>query len=187
MIFFIYPYDDHVAVGSVSPDASYIDAVRSSVPFGVPFFIFSNEFSTMRPSDYDDLFFEALIADFSDPDGYGTGMSYQELVKYNSDNNIDNSITITEINKVKNRTMSINMNKAQNIWKDKLRADRKPLLEALDVQYIRALERGETELIKKIVKKKELLRDITEDPRIENAKNTDDLKEVTIPHKFIEE
>jgi len=187
MIFFIYPYDDHVAVGSVSPDASYIDAVRSSVPFGVPFFIFSNEFSTMRPSDYDDLFFEALIADFSDPDGYGTGMSYQELVQYNSDNNIDNSITINEINKVKNRTMSINMNKAQNIWKDKLRADRKPLLEALDVQYIRALERGQTEIIQKIVKKKELLRDITDDPRIENAQNINDLKEVTIPVNFIEE
>jgi hypothetical protein len=79
------------------------------------------------------------------------------------------------------------MNKAQNIWKDKLRADRKPLLEALDVQYIRALERGQTETIQKIVKKKELLRDITEDPRIENAKNINDLKEVTIPHNFIEE
>jgi hypothetical protein len=79
------------------------------------------------------------------------------------------------------------MNKAQNIWKDKLRADRKPLLETLDVQYIRALERGETELIQKIVKKKEFLRDITEDPRIENAENIDDLKEVTIPLNFIEE
>jgi len=187
MIGFIYPYDDHVAVGSVGKDVSYIDAVKSGVPSGVPFFILTNENDMKGPPDYDDLFFEALIADFSDPDGYGTGMSYQELVQYNSDNNIDNSITINEINKVKNRTMSINMNKARNIWKDKLRSDRKPLLETLDVQYIRALERGQTETIQKIVKKKELLRDITDDPRIENAQNTNDLKEVTIPVNFIEE
>jgi hypothetical protein len=187
MIIFLSPHEDHISVGTLCNGVPLIDAVRSSVPSGVPFLIIANENDIVFPSNYDDLFFEALTADFRDPDGYGAGMSYQELVQYNSDNNIDNSITINEINKVKNRTVSINMNKAQNIWKDKLRADRKPLLETLDVQYIRALERGETELIQKIVKKKEFLRDITEDPRIENAENIDDLKEVTIPLNFIEE
>jgi hypothetical protein len=184
---FIFPYEDHISTGIVFKGVSEIDAIRSSVPSGVPIFIFSDENHMVLPDNYDDLFFEALISDFTDPDAYGAGMSYQELVQYNSNNNIDNTETINEINKVKNRTISINMNKARNIWKDKLRADRKPLLETLDVQYIRALERGQTETIQKIVKKKEFLRDITEDPRIENAENTDDLKEVTIPHNFIEE
>jgi hypothetical protein len=184
---FIFPYEDHISTGIVFKGVSEIDAIRSSVPSGIPIFIFSGENHMVLPDNYDEIFFEALIADFTDPDAYGTGMSYQELIKYNSDNNIDNSITISEINKVKNRTISINMNKARNIWKDKLRTDRKPLLEALDVQYIRALERGQTETIQKIVKKKEFLRDITEDPRIENAQNINDLKEVTIPPNFIEE
>jgi hypothetical protein len=184
---FIFPNQDHISVGVVCEGVSQIDAVRSGVPSGVPFFIFINNHDMIVPKNYDDFFFDALTCNFNDPDGYGSGLSYEDLVKHNSEHNIYNTEIIYEINKVKNRTISINMNKARNIWKDKLRADRKPLLETLDVQYIRALERGQTELIQKIVKKKEFLRDITEDPRIENAENTDDLKEVTIPHNFIEE
>lgn len=187
MIIFIYPYNDHLAMGTVVKDVPYVNSIRSGVPSGIPFFAFMSENDMVLPSNYDDIFFEALISDFNDPDGYGTGLSYEELVKYNSDNKIDNTETINEINKVKNRTISINMSKAILIWKDKLRADRKPLLENLDIQYIRALERGETELIQKIVKKKEFLRDITDDPRFDNSSNIDDLKQILIPHNFIEE
>ena len=39
----------------------------------------------------------------------------------------------------------------------------------------------------KIVKKKEFLRDITEDPRFEIASNIDEIKEIVIPLNFIEE
>lgn len=187
MIHFIYPYEDHIAIGVVSNNVNYVDSVRSGVPSGVPFFVFMSENDMIVPNNYDDFFFDALTCNFSDPDGYGTGLSYEELIKYNSEHNIDNIETINEINKVKNRTISINMNKASLMWKDKLRADRKPLLENLDVQYMRALERGETESIQKIVKKKEFLRDITEDPRFEIASNIDELKEIVIPPNFIEE
>lgn len=53
----------------------------------------------------------------------------------------------------------IDINKAKDITKDRLRAERKPLLEAQDVLFQRALESGlETGTI---VAEKQRLRDIT--------------------------
>jgi hypothetical protein len=40
-------------------------------------------------------------------------------------------------------SISINIDKAKNIWKDKWREARKPLLNALDVEFVRALESGD--------------------------------------------
>lgn len=56
----------------------------------------------------------------------------------------------------------INISKAKEIWKDKFRAARKPILEKLDVEYIRALEASDTQKQQEIAAKKQELRDITE-------------------------
>jgi len=53
----------------------------------------------------------------------------------------------------------VNINKAKDITKDKLRAERKPLLEALDVEFIKAQEQGTD--TSAIVAEKQRLRDIT--------------------------
>jgi|TARA_R110000782_G_scaffold194198_1_gene283782 hypothetical protein len=55
--------------------------------------------------------------------------------------------------------MQINMTKAKNITKNKLRRERKPLLEAQDVAFQRALE--ESADTSAIVTEKNRLRDIT--------------------------
>lgn len=58
------------------------------------------------------------------------------------------------------RIIDVDINKAKEIHKDKLRVLRKPLLEELDIEYMRALELGfNTE---EIVEKKQELRDVTE-------------------------
>ena len=55
--------------------------------------------------------------------------------------------------------IKINVDKAKEIQKDKMRAVRKPLLEKLDVDFVRALEFGtDTEEIKT---QKQALRDVT--------------------------
>jgi hypothetical protein len=55
--------------------------------------------------------------------------------------------------------IKINVDKAKEIQKDKMRAVRKPLLEKLDVDFVRALEFGtDTEEIKT---QKQALRDAT--------------------------
>ena len=55
--------------------------------------------------------------------------------------------------------IKINLDKAKEIQKDKMREVRKPLLEKLDVDFVRALELGtDTEEIKS---QKQALRDVT--------------------------
>jgi hypothetical protein len=55
----------------------------------------------------------------------------------------------------------ININKAKDIHKNKFRNARKPLLEALDVAFMRAVETGDTAKQAEIAAKKQALRDIT--------------------------
>ena len=56
--------------------------------------------------------------------------------------------------------ININMEKAKDIWRDMWREARQPILEELDVSYMKALEAGDTEEQKAIVDRKQHLRDI---------------------------
>ena len=56
----------------------------------------------------------------------------------------------------------LNRDAAHNIVRARLRNERKPLLDALDVRYMRATEAGED--TREIVLEKQVLRDITEVP-----------------------
>jgi len=58
----------------------------------------------------------------------------------------------------------VNINKAKAIHLDKFREARKPLLESLDVQYMRALETEDTVKAAEIAVKKQELRDVTKTP-----------------------
>ena len=69
----------------------------------------------------------------------------------------------------------INISKAKEIWKDKFRQARKPILEKLDVEYMRALEAGDTQKQQEIATKKQALRDVTNTSlpdNLEDIKNT---------------
>ncbi len=75
----------------------------------------------------------------------------------------------------KTNMITIDINAAKEIWKDKFRAARKPILEKLDVEYMRALESGDLLKQQEIAAKKQELRDITNIPlpdSLEGIKNT---------------
>ena len=72
--------------------------------------------------------------------------------------------------------ITIDITKAKDIAKDKLRAERAPVLASLDVSYVRALESGNTELQTAIAEQKQALRDITAHETIVNASDADSLK-----------
>ena len=72
--------------------------------------------------------------------------------------------------------MQVNFSKAQAITKDRLRADRKPLLEEQDVLFMRAQEAGED--TSAIVTEKQRLRDITE--QVDSMTTLDELKGATV-------
>ena len=58
-------------------------------------------------------------------------------------------------------SIGINVEKAKQIHKNKIREVRNPLLEKKDVDYIRALEVGDTEKVAAVVAEKQALRDAT--------------------------
>ena len=74
--------------------------------------------------------------------------------------------------------ITVNMTNAREIKKNQLRQERKPLLEKLDVQYMRAIEAGDADEQASIATKKQQLRDITADAGITNATTADQLKAV---------
>ena len=76
------------------------------------------------------------------------------------------------------KAVEIDMTKAREIHKDNLRIERKPRLEALDVDYMKALEAGSG--ADAIAAKKKTLRDITADAKIANAADADALKALTL-------
>ena len=72
--------------------------------------------------------------------------------------------------------MQINMTKAKDITKDRLRADRKPLLEAQDILFIRAQEASSDTTA--IVTEKQRLRDITN--QVDSMTTLDQLKGASV-------
>jgi hypothetical protein len=77
-----------------------------------------------------------------------------------------------------NGGVKVNMPKAREIHRDKLRALRRPVLEALDNDYLRADEQGDTAEKARIAVKKQALRDVTNDPAIANATTPEQLRSV---------
>jgi hypothetical protein len=72
--------------------------------------------------------------------------------------------------------ITINLDKAKAITKDRLRAERTPLLQAQDVAFQRALESGADTTA--IVAEKQRLRDITQ--LADSATTLDELKALTV-------
>ena len=68
----------------------------------------------------------------------------------------------------------IDIPKAKDIWKDKIRKARKPALEKLDVDYMRANEAGTDTTA--IVADKQTLRDLP--TQVDTATTTDEIKAV---------
>jgi hypothetical protein len=70
---------------------------------------------------------------------------------------------------------------AREIHRNRLRAQRAPLLADLDVAYARADEAGDVAAKAKIAADKQALRDITTDPAIDAAQTVDELKAINLP------
>jgi len=70
--------------------------------------------------------------------------------------------------------ITINLDKAKEIQKNRWRTARKPILEKLDTQFMRAVETGDTSKQQQIATQKQALRDVT----------TTDLSSVTTPEEL---
>ena len=73
--------------------------------------------------------------------------------------------------------LEINLEKALEIHKTKIREKRESVFKDLDIQFMKALEQGNTTLSAEIGAKKQSLRDIT-DIDISNISTLDELKQI---------
>lgn len=73
-------------------------------------------------------------------------------------------------------SVGIDMPKARDIHREKLRAARKDKLVQLDTEYMRADELGDQQLKQSIAQQKQALRDLPSSPAIEVAATPDELK-----------
>ena len=73
--------------------------------------------------------------------------------------------------------IEVNIDKAKDITKDRLRDERKPKLEALDIQFMQAQESGSD--TSDIVTKKQQLRDATD--QVDTMTTVDELKAASLP------
>lgn len=72
--------------------------------------------------------------------------------------------------------ITINLDKAREIHKDKIRAARAPKFAELDVAFMQAVEQANSTEQLDIASQKQALRNLTTDPDIAAATNVDELK-----------
>jgi hypothetical protein len=83
---------------------------------------------------------------------------------------------------VSGKSVTVNLAKAKEITRNRLREERKPMLEVLDVAYQRADEQDDGPLKRRIAADKQKLRDITANPLIEQAATPEALQALTVEY-----
>ena len=84
---------------------------------------------------------------------------YKIVSSLNIDNDFFNAYEYDETDGAK-----VNLEKAKAIHKDKWRAARKPKLEKLDIDFMKAVEAGDSQKQSEIAAQKQALRDVTNTP-----------------------
>ena len=76
--------------------------------------------------------------------------------------------------------VAVDMPKARNIHRERLRVARAKLLPDLDTEWFKAVEAGDAAKETAIAARKQKLRDVPADPRIDSAQTPDELKALTL-------
>ena len=87
---------------------------------------------------------------------YLNGQSYIEITQDSCPD-----IFFRDAWELKNKQITVNINLAKTIWYDAFRLARKPLLAALDVEFMRAVESSDSARQSEIATQKQALRDVT--------------------------
>lgn len=168
-----HPFPDG-GVGIIMPtgELPLEEVCLKDVPADTPYLI-----GTLENLPSDRHFRGAWEADFIEPHGYGIGSDAwfasdrpQNLLKSANSETFNSEIQITS------KKITINMPKAKEIHRNKIRKVRKSKLQELDVQFQRELEKGPKANTQPIVDKKQELRDLPNHPDIEAATTVEELK-----------
>lgn len=100
------------------------------------------------------------------------GVSYALV----TDDDIPSDRTFRDAWKMDGKRIVIDMISARKIKQTEIRNRREPLMAALDIQYMRAIENKDEDAQKRIINRKQALRDAPQHPSIIQATAPDDLK-----------
>ncbi len=95
-----------------------------------------------------------------------------------TDRTFRNAWEFAGVDLVNKTAVRINIDKAKEIHKERLRAERKPLLEAQDVLFMMSLEMNDDKKKSEVLTEKQRLRDITK--LVDKCETIDEIKSVTI-------
>ena len=115
------------------------------------------------------------IAKWAEVEPLGAPASYAEIAESDipSDRTFRNAWELCGDKKVRPE-----IGKCRALWREKIRAARKPKLAALDVEHLRASETGDAARSAQVIAQKQALRDAPADPRIDAAATPEELKAV---------
>ena len=77
-----------------------------------------------------------------------------------------------------NQIVVIDVEKAKDVWKRRMRDARAPIMTKLDAEYFMALEQNNTARSSEIAATKQLLRDVTKLPELLNATTIEEIEAV---------
>lgn len=77
-----------------------------------------------------------------------------------------------------NEIVVIDVEKAKEVWKRRMREARTPIMTKLDADYFVALEQSDNAKATAIAQKKQLLRDVTKLPALLNATSVEEIEAV---------
>lgn len=77
-----------------------------------------------------------------------------------------------------NQIVVIDVEKAKEVWKRRMREARAPIMTKLDAEYFRALETQDNAKATEVATKKQLLRDVTKLPALLNATTVEEIEGV---------
>lgn len=71
---------------------------------------------------------------------------------------------------------TIDLEKAKDVWRDKIRVARDKKIKELDIKWMKAMEKGETTIAASIAADKQVLRDLPQREEISRASSVEELK-----------
>lgn len=107
------------------------------------------------------------------------GMTAEDLLKLNPGGRIVDTKDLPQDREFRDAWTiegKIDLAKAKEIWKRKIRIARNKKLEELDVKWAKAFERGDVKIAASYATEKQVLRDLTEREELTKAKSVEQLR-----------
>lgn len=120
---------------------------------------------------------EAILAELDKTD-FGDGLTVLTWRRTASVNDFPHADAFKEAWQDDGNSVTINMSKARELHRNRLRKMRAPIMVNVDIEQKRALVANDRQAVNALEAKLQALRDVTIDPRIDAAQTPEELKAV---------